>query len=1201
MEQKENKDNANYQSKSSEIVKLNYQKSTDTQETLPNNFRFNTEKEFETLYDAKTKKLPQKLFGYYIVQKVNESQSQSKKILICQKFINYFGEEKEEYIDSIISIQLEGIWALTLVNPFDKVFISAQFDNSQKKYVVKVNTLDNKAKNNFGVVKEFLKGFIIVNPDIYINPTYIKYCKKCVRGAFFSSCIRSVFDTDITLYTLVGMIIHELFEELLSLIKRENGNFEKDNNMYSVYNEQFKKEMAFETLKNIIKKEDYKYQASLIDVSEEMLIKECKPFINSIKIFFEDYVLNYQETKKLNIDKDYKNGIKVINFKSSEHKIFSPILGIDGIIDVYVELQEGDRKFFSVLEIKTGEMKSYTLNNDAPQILLYSLLLCQCYNVDSDKGLLIYLRNGLNKNNKYKMVHLIDFMPQEVAGSLIKRNELSHYYKNKIIEDNDNKNNKYLKLLTNHKIFKLNVPPVLDEYLDEGKRFSCDTCFKKSLCNVFYHLREEDSDKYDLKTKKYFNFFYNILNNEYDYDSKLCHLDNFNSMNNFINFEIKDIIQDENGSYLQITFREIPVISYEIDSDESSITQKMIGKESFYGRKKYVIYLEKKKEKEKEKKYLLGFKIYSDEKKREIVLIIPSVYFTPWNFNDSQNNIIKDYINFFANISKKVAIKPFNILNDYSYSLELGNLISFVGQPKNERLIDALKKIKTTIDDIKKKYIKSNKNKTNNQQEIDDIKMDLEKEELNEKKITIQIEENDRVKELQSYLLGDNPKKPMFYGTKENIKNLFKYFVKNSPLYLEEYDQLNPEQKKAFIFANVAQKYLLIQGFPGSGKSFFISYLIQGLEIRNLKIVFVAQTNIAVDNICLRLKTKNINFIRIAPVENNLVHNEIKPYILDIRKFNKINDYKNYITSTKIFATTAASIGNKIFQNLRFDYGIFDEACQCFEPELLGPLLLCEKFILVGDPKQLSAPLKSVTQEEKIPTLFEKLAEKFSNALIKFTVQYRMNEEISDLSSQCVYDGKMKCAKFNKNSKLYVNLKLSKNIKSNKIINNVLFKQIINSEKSVVFVDYKNMYSEEELKIVNYDNEYEVNIIKEILLCLKDVKFNFNDIGVITPYLKQEKLLKDKLSNIGFNNSYTIDKSQGSEKEIIIISFVKTYFNNSFINDMARINVAFTRAKTKLIIIGVKEALEQFENLKKYIKEIEDKKCLFDLKLGKFI
>ena len=74
-----------------------------------------------------------------------------------------------------------------------------------------MNTINSSHYGPYGAVKAFLKSFIVVNPEISIIPTYIKAAKNCVRYSFLKNCIRSVSDIDITLSTLVGEIVHELF------------------------------------------------------------------------------------------------------------------------------------------------------------------------------------------------------------------------------------------------------------------------------------------------------------------------------------------------------------------------------------------------------------------------------------------------------------------------------------------------------------------------------------------------------------------------------------------------------------------------------------------------------------------------------------------------------------------------------------------------------------------------------------------------------------------------------------------------------------------------------------------------------------------------------------------------------------------------------------------------------------------------------
>ena len=1203
---------------------------------------------------TKPKNIPEQIKDYYKVISIDDSKLPSKKKIICQKFINYYGEKKEDILidNTKITIYLQDFWAQTLLFPSDIVFISATYDKSLKGYCIKMNFVDKKI-SPYGAVKAFLKNFIVVNPEISIIPTYIKYAKNCVRYAFLKNNIRSVTDIDITLSTIVGEIVHELFEYLLSFIKRDDKNCD----MINFYQERFQKKGAEKDLKKIMSKEDYTYKASLIGVSENVVFNESKNYIFSIKKFFDEYVLNIEELNILGIKTNNNQGcygIKVINYISSEEKLISPILGIQGNMDVYVEFQEGKKKFKGALEIKTGDIKFNTIENDSVQILLYSLLLGQCHNDDADKGLLIYLKGGLESNanfekNRYnnKFVVEIEFMPGMLVGAITKRNELSHYLKEKFILDEKNKiSNKYLKKISTHKILKLNVPKVLEEFNKvnkEGVRNICDFCFKrqKAQCSSLYYLNEFDSDKYDNEIKKYFNFYYNVLNNECykNYED----LKNYNLSFNNIDYTLFSIIgiseseHDSNKkSYsFDLSLKQTKIIDYDKENDDENEDEdiNIIKKETNFSfdKKNYILYIEEIN------KYLFGYKIKSNEKDKTLLLQVPKIYCSPWEDIDGKERkkdlnfekLIQKYLNKIKT-NRKIYLREVDAVNDYSYSLYLGNLLSFIGEPKNNKLNAALEKVKNSINQIKTKYKnieldnkktqknqkdKNKKDKENNEnkqlitiENRRNMQMEIEKEEINKRKIKEEIEVTNRINELHTYLIGKKLTKPQFYGTKENILKLFDYFIKHNSLYLKEYDFLNNQQKKAFIFANTTDKYLLIQGFPGSGKTTFITYLLRGFAIRKLKCLFVAHTNVAVDNVCLKLKQKNINFIRIAPINSELVHPEIKKYILDYHQFKTIEEYENHINNTKIVATTTASIGHKIFQNIFFEFGIFDEVCQTFEPELLGPLILCDKFIFVGDPNQLKSPMKTIPLNEQIPTLFERLSNEYKNAFIKFNIQYRMNEEISELSSACVYNGEMKCDIKNKNSKLKIDFSLlqKKNIKSyinknNYIINADIFKDILNPNKSVVFIEYKNLYKEEELNEANYVNKIEINLIKEILILLNKCNFDLNEIGVITPFLKQEKYMSKELEEINFKNVYTIDKSQGSEKEIIIISFVKTSFNNSIVNDLARINVAFTRAKKKLIIFGFKDILVMYDNVEKYIHKIEEMHSVYDLSKRVFI
>ena len=158
-------------------------------------------------------------------------------------------------------------------------------------------------------------------------------------------------------------------------------------------------------------------------------------------------------------------------------------------------------------------------------------------------------------------------------------------------------------------------------------------------------------------------------------------------------------------------------------------------------------------------------------------------------------------------------------------------------------------------------------------------------------------------------------------------------------------------------------------------------------------------------------------------------------------------------------------------------------------------------------------------------------------------------------------------------------------------------KEIINPDNSIVFIDYKIYFqnlSENHHNFREY-NKVEIAICKRILGVIQKMKYDFNNIAIITPYKLQEQILKTQCIEFNFKNIYTIDKCQGMEKDIIIISFVKTDKRTRLLTNLPRINVALTRARSKLIIIGYYEALNEIDELCKVIKYLNDKKNIYEL------
>ena len=223
------------------------------------------------------------------------------------------------------------------------------------------------------------------------------------------------------------------------------------------------------------------------------------------------------------------------------------------------------------------------------------------------------------------------------------------------------------------------------------------------------------------------------------------------------------------------------------------------------------------------------------------------------------------------------------------------------------------------------------------------------------------------------------------------------------------------------------------------------------------------------------------------------------------------------------------------------------------------------------------------------PSLFERLTDKYPEISVQLTDQYRMNNDILKLSNQCVYQNIIKCAN-NQVESQRLKIDLDRVKKYQKNVKNTWLNEVLDPDRPVIFIDYLDFINKEKPEFLNThsdSNAIECDIVVAIIHALKNTKFDLDNVGIITPYKAQENLLLSKLCESDFYNVYTIDKSQGLEKEVIIISFVKINKRTKLLKDLSRINVAFTRPKSKLILVGLIDCLNEIEKLKNYIDVIK--------------
>ena len=310
------------------------------------------------------------------------------------------------------------------------------------------------------------------------------------------------------------------------------------------------------------------------------------------------------------------------------------------------------------------------------------------------------------------------------------------------------------------------------------------------------------------------------------------------------------------------------------------------------------------------------------------------------------------------------------------------------------------------------------------------------------------------------------------------------------------------------------------------------------------------------------------------------------------KNINKLYEKKNKITeeimneileNAEIIFATNSACGGEFLENREFDVVFIDEAAQAMEPSTLIPFIKGKQVILAGDDKQLPPTILSNDERLKI-TLFERFHKLYPNASHTLEIQYRMNEKINNFPSCEFYDCK---------------------VKTFEDIKNITIKDLgIKEDESyggfipTVFIDTKGKFLETSKKdspskYNPLEAEFVVNLCKKLLQ--NGAKEEF--IGVITPYKDHEEYIKKlvksekcKVKSLDNIEIKSVDGFQGREKEIIIISLVRANEkeNIGFLDDIRRLNVAITRPKRKLIIVGDVKTLstnKTYENLIEYIKK----------------
>ncbi len=411
---------------------------------------------------------------------------------------------------------------------------------------------------------------------------------------------------------------------------------------------------------------------------------------------------------------------------------------------------------------------------------------------------------------------------------------------------------------------------------------------------------------------------------------------------------------------------------------------------------------------------------------------------------------------------------------------------------------------------------------------------------------------------------------------------------------------LTSEQNEIIKAAIAAPEYYLLWGPPGTGKTSVIINKLADYYYNCTKanILFLAYTNRAVDEICTAIKKPTDNqFIRIG--SRYSVHPDYKDHLLSIKtgKISKRKELLEMFDRHRVFVSTVSSFQGKTdLQKIKkFDLVIIDEASQLLEPMLVGLLSEFRKFILIGDHKQLPAITAQPSHQKKVASdllseslgitdlstsLFERLyrqckAKGWTWSIGALTNQGRMHQDILRFVSDTFYNSELNV--------LHHVARLQSSFTGKSI--DTLQKQLM--EKRVIFIDTPLSNNP-----LYKTNDVEAERLVRLVHVWKDIynqnnwEIHENSFGVITPFRSQIALIKNKLEKDKELSELvtvdTIERYQGGSRDHVFISLavnqasmLSSISNYSDEGIDRKLNVALSRAKEHVIILGAKEVLEQ--------------------------
>ncbi|SDF93314.1 DNA replication ATP-dependent helicase Dna2 [Halorubrum xinjiangense] len=362
----------------------------------------------------------------------------------------------------------------------------------------------------------------------------------------------------------------------------------------------------------------------------------------------------------------------------------------------------------------------------------------------------------------------------------------------------------------------------------------------------------------------------------------------------------------------------------------------------------------------------------------------------------------------------------------------------------------------------------------------------------------------------------------------------------------DAYIDNNAAQNEAVGLAVDAEDLALIHGPPGTGKTYTIARAIRALVAEGNRVLLSAFTNRAVDNALEALREQGFDEVLRVGTETG-----VRADMQDVRLVQRgePNAKAAELRDAPVVAATTAACGSRVMRECEFDVALVDEASQLTEPGTHAAINLADRFVLVGDHEQLPPVVRA--ENDLQTSLFQRLIEAYPEASVMLDRQYRMSQRIQAFASAEFYDGALRPATPEVAGQTLADLGVDPEALAPGLTG------------GVGFVDPDGERD-------GNRNVREAARVAAIVDAYVAAGVDLNDIGVIAPFRAQ-------VAEIGRRTDATVDtvdRFQGSSKEVIVVSLVATGdLDGPIFEDHRRMNVALTRAKKQLTLVGDADAL----------------------------